>query len=206
MILTKYMKKLVFLVLAAALLATGCKSIKVDRVETDTVTDYSGKWNDTDSRIVAQELMQDMTTRPWASEFTAANGKKPAIIIFSLYHMCALSEHIEVVPFIKAIEREVINTATAKIVASAEEREQLRAERLDQQEYASEETAKQLAHEYGADYMLQGIITTITDQIDGKKAIFYQVNLELINVESNEKAWIGNTEIKKIIKSKKIKG
>ncbi|MBR5017348.1 MAG: penicillin-binding protein activator LpoB, partial [Spirochaetia bacterium] len=109
-------------------------------------------------------------------------------------------------PFIKAIEREVINTATAKIVASAEEREQLRAERLDQQEYASEETAKKLAQEYGADYMLQGIITTITDQIDGKKAIFYQVNLELINVESNEKAWIGNTEIKKIIKSKKIKG
>lgn len=109
-------------------------------------------------------------------------------------------------PFIKAIEREVINTGTAKIVASAEEREQIRAERLDQQEYASEETAKQLAHEYGADYMLQGIITTITDQIDGKKAIFYQVNLELINVESNEKAWIGNTEIKKIIKSKKIKG
>ena len=91
-------------------------------------------------------------------------------------------------------------------MASAEEREQLRTERLDQQEYASEETAKKLAQEYGADYMLQGIITTITDQIDGKKAIFYQVNLELINVESNEKAWIGNTEIKKIIKSKKIKG
>ena len=34
------MKKLVFLVLAAVILATGCKSIKVDRVETDTVTDY----------------------------------------------------------------------------------------------------------------------------------------------------------------------
>ena len=145
-----------------------------------------------------------MTTRPWAPEFTAAHGKKPAIIVGTIRNKS--SEHIEVVPFIKAIEREVINTATAKIVASAEEREQLRAERLDQQEYASEETAKRLAQEYGADYMLQGIITTITDQIDGKKAIFYQVNLELINVESNEKAWIGNTEIKKIIKSKKIKG
>ncbi len=198
------MKKLAFLLIAAVILATGCKSIKVDRVETDTVTDYSGKWNDTDSRIVAQELMQDMTTRPWASEFTAANGKKPAIIVGTIRNKS--SEHIEVVPFIKAIEREVINTATAKIVASAEEREQIRAERLDQQEYASEETAKRLAHEYGADYMLQGIITTITDQIDGKKAVFYQVNLELINVESNEKAWIGNTEIKKIVKSKKIKG
>ncbi len=198
------MKKLVFLILAAVILTAGCKSVKVERVETDKVTDYSGKWNDTDSRIVAEELMKDMTTRPWASEFTAANGKKPAIIVGTIRNKS--SEHIEVIPFIKAIEREVINSATAKIVASAEEREQLRAERLDQQEYASEETAKKLAQEYGADYMLEGVITTITDQIDKKKAIFYQVNLELIHIQSNEKAWIGNTEIKKIVTKSKVKG
>ena len=198
------MKKLVFLILAAVILTAGCKSVKVERVETDKVTDYSGKWNDTDSRIVAEELMKDMTTRPWASEFTAANGKKPAIIVGTIRNKS--SEHIEVIPFIKAIEREVINSGTAKIVASAEEREQLRAERLDQQEYASEETAKKLAQEYGADYMLEGVITTITDQLDKKKAIFYQVNLELIHIQSNEKAWIGNTEIKKIITKSKVKG
>ena len=198
------MKKVVFLVFAVALLTAGCNSIKVDRVETDTVTDYSGKWNDTDSRIVAQELMQDMTARPWASQFVAANGKKPAIIVGTIRNKS--SEHIEVVPFIKAIEREVINSGTAKIVASAEEREQIRNERLDQQEYASKDTAKKLAQEYGADYMLEGIITTITDQVDKKKAVFYQVNLELIHIETNEKAWIGNTEIKKIIKNSKIKG
>jgi hypothetical protein len=145
-----------------------------------------------------------MTTRPWASEFTAANGKKPAIIVGTIRNKS--SEHIEVIPFIKAIEREVINSGTAKIVASAEEREQLRAERLDQQEYASEETAKKLAQEYGADYMLEGVITTITDQLDKKKAIFYQVNLELIHIQSNEKCWIGNTEIKKIITKSKVKG
>ena len=198
------MKKLVFLILAAVILTAGCKSVKVERVETDKVTDYSGKWNDTDSRIVAEELMKDMTTRPWASEFTVANGKKPAIIVGTIRNKS--SEHIEVIPFIKAIEREVINSGTAKIVASAEEREQLRAERLDQQEYASEETAKKLAQEYGADYMLEGVITTITDQLDKKKAIFYQVNLELIHIQSNEKCWIGNTEIKKIITKSKVKG
>ena len=198
------MKKLVFLILAAVSLTAGCKSVKVERVETDKVTDYSGKWNDTDSRIVAEELMKDMTTRPWASEFTVANGKKPAIIVGTIRNKS--SEHIEVIPFIKAIEREVINSGTAKIVASAEEREQLRAERLDQQEYASEETAKKLAQEYGADYMLEGVITTITDQLDKKKAIFYQVNLELIHIQSNEKCWIGNTEIKKIITKSKVKG
>lgn len=197
------MKKYLIMIIAAVMLCS-CGTTKVSRVETDTVTDFSGRWNDTDSRIVAQELMQDMTSRPWAAEFRADNGKKPAIIVGTIRNKS--SEHIEVVPFIKAIEREVVNTAVAKVVASAEEREQLRAEKVDQLAYASEETAKRLAQEYGADFMLQGIITTITDQVDGKKSVFYQVNLELINIESNEKAWIGNTEIKKIVKKSSIKG
>lgn len=197
------MKKYLIMIIAAVMLCS-CGTTKVSRVETDTVTDFSGRWNDTDSRIVAEELMKDMTSRPWAAEFRAEKGKKPAIIVGTIRNKS--SEHIEVVPFIKAIEREVINTAVAKVVASAEEREQLRAEKVDQLAYASEETAKRLAQEYGADFMLQGIITTITDQVDGKRSVFYQVNLELINIESNEKAWIGNTEIKKIVKKSSIKG
>lgn len=197
------MKRYFFVLLAVFVLSAGCKSVKVERVETDTVTDYSGKWNDTDSRIVAEELMKDMTSRPWTVEFRNQQGKKPAIIVGTVRNKS--SEHIEVVPFIKSIEREIINTATADIVASAEERESLRAEKLDQQYYSSEETAKQLAQEYGADFMLQGVITTITDQIKGEKAIFYQVNLELVNIENNKKVWIGNTEIKKIVKKSKFK-
>ncbi|MCQ2603910.1 MAG: penicillin-binding protein activator LpoB [Spirochaetia bacterium] len=197
------MKKYLFLVLVAGIALTGCNSIKVTRMDTDEVTDLSGKWNDTDSRIVAEELMKDMCSRPWASDFKMANGKNPAIIVGTVRNKS--SEHIEVIPFIKNIEREVINTGTADIVASADERESLRAERLDQQEYSSEETAKKLAQEYGADFMLQGVITTITDQVKKKYTIYYQVNLELINIENNKKVWIGNTEIKKFVEKANLK-
>ena len=48
--------------------------------------------------------------------------------------------------------------------------------------------------------MLQGSINTIKDEIKGKYVILYQVNLELIELESNLKAWIGQKEIKKYVK------
>ncbi|RLC51206.1 MAG: penicillin-binding protein activator LpoB, partial [Candidatus Cloacimonadota bacterium] len=73
------------------------------------------------------------------------------------------------------------------------------------QSYASDETAKRLAQESGADFVLQGGIKSNVDASGGKAAKFYQIDLELINVETNEKVWIGSKEIKKLISKKKAK-
>ena len=109
------------------------------------------------------------------------------------------SEHIDVAVFIKDIERELINSGKVKFVASKSEREEIREERMDQQMYSSPESAKKLAQEVGADYFLIGTVYSVEDWFEGKKAVFYTVNLELINVEENTKAWIGNKKIKKFI-------
>ena len=45
--------------------------------------------------------------------------------------------------------------------------------------------------------MLHGAIKTITDQEECKQVVFYQTDLELINIESMEKVWIGTKKIKK---------
>ena len=58
---------------------------------------------------------------------------------------------------------------------------------------------KKFQQEAGADFMLRGDITTIVDQEGGEKVKYYQVNLELVNIETNRKAWIGEKKIKKYI-------
>jgi hypothetical protein len=65
--------------------------------------------------------------------------------------------------------------------------------------FSSPETAKAFRKETGADYMLQGRITSIKDEIKGKYVIFYQTDLELIDLETNEKVWMAQKEIKKIV-------
>ena len=44
-----------------------------------------------------------------------------------------------------------------------------------------------------------GDITSIIDAEGGQQVKYYQVNLELVNVETNRKAWIGEKKLKKLV-------
>jgi uncharacterized protein (TIGR02722 family) len=191
----KIFKLLCIVIIGLALVA--CKSTKVERIGVEETTDLSGRWNDTDARLVAEEMVRDALSRPWLINFVSDEGRKPVVIVGRVRNRS--SEHIETLTFVKNIERELINSGTVKFVASRIEREEIRDEREDQQSWASEETAKRLAAETGADFMMQGTITSITDAVSGKKVVYYQVNMELINLESTEKVWIGEKKIKKYI-------
>src|SRR2546427_9287875 len=45
---------------AFLLVSTGCASTTVTRVDTASVTDLSGHWNDADSRMVAEEMVKEI--------------------------------------------------------------------------------------------------------------------------------------------------
>jgi len=47
--------------------------------------------------------------------------------------------------------------------------------------------------------MLKGVISTQNDSFDGQAVKFYQVDLELINLETNEKVWLDSKKIKKLV-------
>ncbi len=175
----------------------------VKRVQVDEAIDISGHWNDTDARLTAEAMVKDVLSRPWLQNFIEQHGRQPVVIVGQIRNRT--SEHIETAMFIKHIERELLNSGQVKFVASDKERQALRKERLDQQSFASPETAKELANELGADFMLQGVITSVTDSFEGRRVVKYQVNLELIDIENNVKVWIGQKEIKKYIEQKKYK-
>jgi uncharacterized protein (TIGR02722 family) len=193
------LNQLVFVLCVVAVVAViGCSGGKqVTRIDPDTQTDLSGRWNDTDSRLVSEEMISDCLSRPWRSAHWEAVGKRPVVIVGRIRNKS--SEHIAVGTFIGDIERAFINSGEAEIVASAEEREQIREERSDQQQFSSEESMKQWGMEHGADYMLGGVINSIEDQEGGEMVIFYQIDLNLINLEKNTKVWLGQKKIKKYI-------
>jgi uncharacterized protein (TIGR02722 family) len=176
----------------------GCSSQKtVTRVETDTNIDLSGDWNDVDSRMVAEEMINDVLSRPWLQDYTGEKKKSPDVIVGTVRNRS--SEHIATTAFIKNLEKELINSGKVSFVANKEEREEVRDERADQQENASDESMKKFQQEAGADFLLRGDITTIIDQEGGTKVKYYQVNLELVNIETNRKVWIGEKKIKKVV-------
>ncbi len=178
-------------------LTVGCSSKQVTRIDSDTVTDLSGKWNDTDSSLVSREMIDDVLSRRWLSRFNTVNGKAPTLIVGTVRNLS--HEHINTRTFINDLEKALINSGEVEFVASASEREEIRSERRDQDLNASEATRKVMGNEVGADFMLKGTINTIVDAVSGSQTRFYQIDLTLINLESNRKVWVGQKKIKKTI-------
>ena len=204
--------------ISVLLMAVGisCTAVRVTRTSTDQVTDLSGRWNDTDSRLVAEQMLKEITDSPWLARFRQTHSKpmqqfeseasemeqtmvynerKPVLIVGTILNKS--HEHIEADTFVKDIERALIQEGEIRIVANSTFREKLRGERAGQAAFVSPETQKRLGRELGADFMLFGTINTIVDTEENSKVVFYQINLELADLETNELVWIGEKKIKK---------
>jgi PBP1b-binding outer membrane lipoprotein LpoB len=182
-----------------AVLAVGCGGrTEVTRLDPETTIDLSGFWNDTDSRLVADALIDDAMTFPWARRFMQQNnGEMPAVIFGAVRNKT--TEHIAVNTFLRDMEASFLRTGLTRVVADPEQREQIRAEREDQQMNASAASRARMRNELGADFMLVGEITSIEDVEGNQEVIYYQVDLNLTDLESNERVWIGQHRIKKFV-------
>lgn len=191
-------------VLLALVVLAGCNSVKVERVSPDTVTDLSGYWNDTDVRIVAESLIADCVNAPAITNYIRNNNALPVVIVGNFRNDS--DEHIDTSILSKKFEVALINSGKVDFVASSSERGEIRQEREEQQAWASEETAKRLANETGADFMLIGSVKTMVDHVNNASTRTYWVYAELIDIESNRKLWLGeNSEIKKVITKSKTR-
>jgi penicillin-binding protein activator len=187
--------------LAGALLlvaASGCISKRVTRIEPAAVTDLSGRWNDTDSRLVANQLVEQTLGAGWARRYTDTHGGDAPTVVVGTFANRTM-EHIAVGTFVKDIERALITTGAARVVASGEQRSEMRDERKDQQQNARADTRARQGQELGARYMLAGDLQAIED-VDGReRVVFYQVDASLIDLETNTKVWVGQHKIKKYV-------
>ncbi|PQJ36044.1 penicillin-binding protein activator LpoB [Salinibacter sp. 10B] len=192
-----------FLLFALCLFVACGPSRTTTRVSPDQQTDLSGRWNETDAKMVVDEMIGGMLESAWLQRWNQEHDDRPTLIIGPIRNKTM--QHIDEEIFIKDIERNLVNSGKVRFVAAADEREALRAEREDQQTHATMESAAQMAQEVGADYMVYGTISSnVQENLEGdKSSLFYTVNLELLNIESNVKAWLNEKEIKKIVERSK---
>lgn len=189
--------------LLALVTASAC-STKVERLDESTAVDLSGGWNDTDSRLVSQEMIQDSLSRPWLQEFRGRPGQtRPAVIVGEVRNLS--HEHINTNTFTLDLERSLINSGKVDFVATKQERTGIRDERKDQDLNARGDTRSAMGKELGADFMLTGTINTIVDPNGNQQVLFYQVNMTLISLADNRKVWVGQKDIRKLVTRSKLR-
>jgi hypothetical protein len=190
------------LLLAAIAAPIGCAK-QVSRIDPASVTDLSGRWNDTDSRLVANALIEQSLGHSWATRHAAAHGgEAPTVIVGEFANRS--NEHIAVGTFVRDLEGAFVSSGAVRVVATRGERSEVRAEREDQQDNARADTRARMAQELGAQYMLQGDIQTITDEEGRERVVYYQIDARIVDLESNEKVWTGQHRIKKYIERPRI--
>ena len=196
----QWTKPAVLMCLLVGLTACGGET-RVTRIDAGVVTDLSGRWNDTDSRIVAESMVKEALDYPWLNTFSQSKRRQPVVVVGTVLN--SSHEHINVHTFVTDLERELTNSQKVTFVAGKNERDEVRSERKEQAMYAREDTQKAPGREIGADYIMKGTIATILDEADGTKAMFYQVDLQMVDLESNAKVWFGQKKIKKVIEKKR---
>ena len=185
------------LVVLTIALINGCANRKITRVDPNETIDLSGRWNDSDSRLVSEEMIGDLLTAAWIPRYLKANDKRPVVVVGLVENKS--HEHINSETFIKDVEKAIIRDGNIRLVVAGEKRNELRKERAEQQDYASPETTKKWGKELGADFILQGTINSIVGSYKKQKVVTYQIDLQLTNIETNEVVWMGDKKIKKQI-------
>jgi len=182
----------------ASILFVSCART-VSRIDPGKQIDLSGRWNDSDSRMVAQKMINDLLSSDKFKDYSASLGKKPSIIVGLIRNKT--SEHIDADSYIKKFELAIYNSNVADLVESDSFRDKLREERAEQQDFAASNTASKWGKEQGANLMLFGEMTSETDVYNKRKVVNYITTLFLTDIETNKRVWYGQEEIKKYIKN-----
>lgn len=181
---------------AALVLSTAC-STKVTRLDADQEVALSDRWNAKDSQLVADEMISDMVSFPWARDFQMDHNRRPTVIVSRITNKS--HEHIAIDTFVNDIKRALLRSGRADFVAGGEERDAVREERREQELNAR--NAKAQGQEQAADFALSGTVNSIVDQVGKQRVTFYQVDLKLIDMETNREVWNGQKKIQKLQKT-----
>src|SRR5690554_6116860 len=65
------------LVLLAGLSLSSCNTRKIERIGTEETIDLSGRWNDSDSRMTADAMVEQILNSGWLDNHVRKTGERP---------------------------------------------------------------------------------------------------------------------------------
>jgi uncharacterized protein (TIGR02722 family) len=201
--LTSFLKPLVYLpiVLVFALLSSGCAPKAFVRGEYDDVereNNMNDLWSETDMQKIVADLVASMIRH-----HEIANAKRPPIVMVTRLQN-KTSEHIDTQSIMDMVRVELSRGGRVSFV-DKEAREDV-AEEYDYQNSGmmSEETKKSKGGQIGADYIVNGRLDSIVQQVGKDKTVYYKVTLNLTNLKTNIIVWTDYQQIRKKFRKQSV--
>ena len=177
--------------LAAVALAAGCAQEQTrygDARGMETVTNQFGS---TDLQMIAESMTRSMLQAP-----VIVSGNLPIVTVQEVRNKT--SEYIDTRAITDSIRAELQKGGKVRFAVDATGMNpQIDEIKRQQSEYYSREQAVEKGQMVGAQYRMEGNITSIVKQIRDTKDVYYKVNLQLWNIRNGLLEWSDEKEIRK---------
>ncbi len=196
------MKIAPFALLPAVLLLSACSSQPtVNYVDPNTVDTTAITFSSTDLQTTAKSMVDQMLASPVIVQLTAKSA--PVMYVQGLTNNT--SEFIDTQAITDTISTELLQSGQFQFVDMTKVnaiKKQLTYQ--NKSGMVDPNTAAKIGQQVGAQYMLYGDISSITQTNSSQVSQFYQVTMKLLNIQSGLIVWQGQQQIRKVATRKTV--
>jgi uncharacterized protein (TIGR02722 family) len=176
----------------AAALAAGCAAPEKTRYgDAKGVETLTNQFGSTDLQLIAESMTRSMLQAP-----AIVSGNLPIVTVQEVRNKT--SEYIDTRSITDTIRAELQKGGKVRFaVDAAAMNQQIDEVKRQQGEYYAREQAVQKGQMVGAQYRMEGNITSIVKQVKDTKDVYYKFNLQLWNIRNGLLEWSDEKEIRK---------
>jgi uncharacterized protein (TIGR02722 family) len=179
------------LLLAVLALAAGCAKDQVRYGDARGVKTLTNQFGSTDLQMIAESMTRSMLQAP-----VIVSGNLPIVTVQDVKNRT--SEYIDTRAITDSIRAELQKGGKVRFAVDATAMTQQTEElKRQQSEYYAKDQAAEKGQMVGAQYRMEGNITSIVKQIRDAKDVYYKVNLQLWNIRNGLLEWSDEKEIRK---------
>ena len=155
------------------------------------------QWSETDMQKSVTDLVSSMLAHP----SLAQSSKKPIVLVTKIQNKT--NEHVETQSIADMIKVEL--TRSGKVVfIDKEAREDIANEQSYQESGAVGSNKIGKAQQVGADFILNGRLDSIVQEVGKDKTVYYKLTLNLTDIRSGLIVWTDHKQMRKVFRKKTI--
>lgn len=172
--------------------------VKGDYDDAERQNLMNDEWSETDMQNAARDLVNSLIQHP-----AIANAKVPPVLMITQLQN-KTSEHIDTQNIMDMVRVELMKTGKMTFI-DKEAREDISGE-YDYQNsgMVNNETKKGPGGQIGSDFLLNGRLDSIVQEVGKDKTVYYKVTLNLTNLKTSVITWSDYKQIRKIFKKKSV--
>ena len=185
------MHRLVLPLAAVLALAAGCAHEQTRYGDAKGVETVTNQFGSTDLQMIAESMTRSMLQAP-----VIVSGNLPIVTVQEVRNKT--SEYIDTRAITDSIRSEMQKGGKVRFAVDAPGMNpQIDEIKRQQGEYYAKEHAVEKGQMVGAQYRLEGNITSIVKHVRDTKDVYYKVNLQLWNIRNGLLEWSDEKEIRK---------